>query len=171
MTEPPQRLGKGMITAAWVLLLGLLTLFFNDLLDKQHNPNRDPLTTQQEDGARTVVLQRNRDGHYVAAGTINGVSVDFLLDTGATTVSVPARIARELNLKKGPQTYTSTANGTIITYATRLDRVTLGNITLRRVRAHINPHMEQAEILLGMSFLKYLEFTQRGNKLILRQYR
>ena len=45
MNKHPHRLGKGMIFAAWILVLGLLTLFFNHFLDKQHNPNQE-LTTQ-----------------------------------------------------------------------------------------------------------------------------
>ena len=68
------------------------------------------------------------------------------------------------------QVEVSTANGTIPVNMTTLGRVQIGNIVLNNVRAHINPYMDEEEILLGMTFLKHLEFTQRGDQLILRQY-
>jgi hypothetical protein len=87
-----QRLGKGMIIAAWVLLLLLLTWFFNDRLDAQRNPNRQ-LATATATEIPEVRLVRNRFGHYVASGTINGHPVEFMLDTGATDVSIPAAVS------------------------------------------------------------------------------
>lgn len=170
MNEQPQRIGKGMIFAAWIVVIGLLTLFFNSFLDKQHNPNQTLSTNYDENGVREVILQRNRDGHYVANGTINGQAVVFFLDTGATIVSIPEIIANRLNLQRGRAMPVNTANGIITTYYTELDSIALGKIELHHVRASINPHMQSSEILLGMSFLKHLEFTQRGNTLILRQY-
>jgi len=170
MNDVPQKLGKGMITFAWICALGVLTLFFNMLVDKQHNPNTDLNTELSEDGSRTVTLKRNRSGHYVANGTINGQKVHFLLDTGATTVSVPERISGKLGLERGVEIDTVTANGMTTTYSTEINKITLGNIELHNVRASINPNMVGDEVLLGMSFLKHLEFTQRGNILILKQY-
>lgn len=170
MSHSPQRLGQGMMIAAWILALGLLTFFFNQFLDNRRNPNRDLPTQQRQDGVREVTLQRNRDGHYVANGKINGVPVVFFLDTGATTVSIPAPLAEQLQLKRGIAMQANTANGVITTFSTHLDTVTLGAIELHRVRANINPQMSNSdEVLLGMSFLRQLEFTQRGNTLILRQ--
>ena len=85
----PQRLGKWMITAAWLLLLMLLTWFFNSQLDRQRNPNRQVLTATSTTGLPEVQLKRNRFGHYVASGLINGQPAEFMLDTGATDVSIP----------------------------------------------------------------------------------
>ena len=121
------------------------------------------------DGVREVVLRQNRAGHYVASGGINGQPVTFLLDTGATSVSIPASVAGRLGLKRGAAMRAHTANGTVTTYATRLDEVRLGNISLENVRADINPHMLGDEVLLGMSFLRKLEFTQRDRELTIRQ--
>ena len=70
-----------MVIAAWVILLLLLTVFFNDRLDKQNNPNRQ-LSTVTTGGNPEVRLQRNRHGHYVASGSINGQAVEFMLDHG-----------------------------------------------------------------------------------------
>ncbi len=165
-----QRLGKGMITLVWIMLLGLLTWFFNGWLDDQRNPNRQTQVRISSEGVREVVLERNRQGHYVATGNINGQTVEFLLDTGATEVSIPAGVARELGLRRGASLMAQTANGTIMTYATLLDSIELGGIVLHDIRANINPYMEGNSILLGMSFLKHLEFTQRGNTLTLKEY-
>lgn len=165
-----QNLGKGMIVVAWIFVLALLTLFFNSFLDKQNNPNQNVTTQYHNDGIREVRLQRNRSGHYVANGTINGHPVIFFLDTGATIVSIPEHLNKDLKLERGSPLRVSTANGIITTYSTQLDKIALGKIELYHVRASLNPQMKQEEILLGMSFLKHLEFTQRGNTLILRQY-
>lgn len=156
-----------MLFAAWIVVLLLLTLLFNNWLDRQHNPNVNTVSTVR-DGVAEVVLQRNRYGHYLAAGEINGHPVTFLLDTGATDVSVPLAVAERVGLEAGPQRRYQTANGPITTYTTRLASVRVGEIELKRIRAHINPAMQQEEVLLGMSFLKHLEMVQRGNQLTLR---
>lgn len=163
------RVGALMAVLAWVVVLSLLGLFFSGWMDKLNNPNQQVRTQLSAGGVREVVLEQNRAGHYVASGTINGHPVTFLLDTGATSVSVPAGIARTLGLKRGAPLRASTANGTITTYATRLDEVRLGNIVLENIRADINPRMHGDEVLLGMSFLRKLEFTQRGRELTIRQ--
>lgn len=165
-----QRTGKVMIIAGWIIGLGLLSLLFNNLLDKQQNPNQHVAARMGNGGVHEVVLQRNRYGHYVANGEINGHTVEFLLDTGATDVSVPQSLADRLGLERGqPITY-DTANGSITAYLTRIHDLRLGNIELQDIPASINPYKGDDTILLGMSFLKHLEFTQRGDTLIIRQY-
>lgn len=169
-TEPAQRMGKGMMYAAWIVALGLLTLGFNDWIDGQDNPNRR-VKSSASAHAVEVQLQQNRHGHYRASGEINGHRVEFLVDTGATEVSVPARLAEEIGLARGTAGQATTANGVVTTYATRLARLRLGDIELDDVRAHINPGMSGDEVLLGMSVLRHLEFAQRDGTLTLRQIR
>ena len=164
----PQRLGNQMIVIAWILGLGMLTWFFGHYLDRQHNPNEDVMSSSHS-GSTEVLLERNREGHYVASGRINGRPVTFMLDTGATMVSVPGRLADKLSLARGPMMQVTTANGNIPVYSTILDEVQLGGIVLRNIRASINPYMDDDDILLGMSFLKQLDFSQEGNTLTLRQ--
>lgn len=168
MTDPTRKLGRNMIWLMWLVLLGLLTLYFSKVLDKQYNPNQN-LVQRQTGEAQEVVLLRNRYGHYVASGLINDQPVVFMLDTGASDISIPESLARRLGLKRGRPVVYQTANGTITNYATRLDSVTLGNITLQDLPASINPNMGGDEVLLGMSFLKHVEFSQKGNTLTLRQ--
>ena len=164
-----RRSGAGMIIAAWLLILGLLAIPFSGLLEDKHNPNRNVEGARLSDGSAEVTLLRNRQGHYVAPGLINGRPVSFMLDTGATVVSVPETMARDIGLTRGRPVTLETANGTRRAWATRLDRVELGTIRLDNIPAVINPGHGTPQVLLGMSFLKQLEFTQRGRELTLRQ--
>lgn len=161
-----RRLAGGMHYLSWLVLLALLTAYFNDFIGDRRHPNRHLALV--EDGPGEVILQRNRAGHYVAPGRINGEPVTFLLDTGATRVSVPAALAERLGLERGREQQSLTANGVISVYATRLDSVQLGGIRLHDVAASINPHMSDRTVLLGMSFMQHLELIQRDGQLTLR---
>lgn len=161
--------GKVFINISWVLLLVGLALLFQEVLDNKANPNQDP-TSLRTSNYTEVTLVRNQQHHYVANGTINGAEVTFLVDTGATLVAIGPALAEELGLKRGYQGIAHTANGTTTTYATTINRLTLGDITLRDVRASITMGMNNEEILLGMSALKQLELTQRNGELRMRQY-
>ncbi len=165
-----KRIGAVMLTLMWVGIFIILSLFFSNILDKQRNPNQAVDTHVLSGDIKELVLKRNKMGHYIANGRINGQSVTFMLDTGATDVSIPGRIAQKLNLKPGAQATYRTANGPVKVRMTMLNTVSLGEIKLQNVRATINPGYKSNEILLGMSFLKHLEFSQRGNTLTLRQY-
>lgn len=159
--------GKWMVLLAWVCGFGLLVLVFGDLLERQVNPNTSPSSMTQ--GSRTeVTLKQNRAGHYVTSGFINGEPVVFLVDTGATDVAVPAHLADALGLVAGRTVLANTANGTVRVAETRIDSVRIGDIEIENVRANLNPGMQDDHILLGMSVLRQLEFTQRGDSLILR---
>lgn len=167
--QQQQKIGKSMVFAMWLVLLALLTLFFDKYLGDQQNPNQQVTQRQTADGSREVVLKQNRYGHYVANGKINGQEVTFLLDTGATDIAIPEKIANRLDLPRGRQVQFQTANGVVRGYSTRLDSVSLGNIRLGDLPASINPHAGHDEILLGMSFLRQLEMNQKDNILTLRQ--
>ncbi len=160
-----KRLGAGMIVTAWVVIFVLFVWYFSRELDRQHNPNQN---IQKGGVATEVILQRNHFGHYVASGEINGHEVEFMLDTGASDVAIGALLAQELGLKKGRPRLYQTANGKVEGYRTLLDTVRIGSILVNEVRGSIIPGLEGRQVLLGMSFLKHLEFTQRGETLILR---
>ncbi|MDP3585661.1 MAG: TIGR02281 family clan AA aspartic protease [Thiobacillus sp.] len=162
--NPHRAMGRGMAWVASLLLLGLLYLFFEGSLQARDHPNRQ---LQIAPGTE-LTLKRNRAGHYVFPGTINGEAVTFLLDTGATLVSVPAHLGSGLGLKAGAPMPAITANGTVMTRATRIDTLAFGPFEIAGVHASLNPGMGGDQVLLGMSVLKHLEFTQRGDTLILR---
>jgi len=154
-----------MLAIAWVLIMTGLYWFFGSWEASQSNPNTARVLNQQRG---ELTLTRNRAGHYVADGEINGRPVTFLLDTGATWVALPATLARELGLKRGAAVALQTASGTSVGYQTRLESVRLGPIVMRDVGALITDGMDAGTVLLGMNFLKRLEFTQRGGELVLR---
>lgn len=165
-----KRIGTFMVGVMWVLLFIFLLMFFEDVIDQQINPNQNLTTQYTEAGIREVKLQRNRYGHYVTDGFINGQAVVFMLDTGATGVAVPEHVAETLHLKRGAKVQLHTASGVATGYNSILARVAVDDIELEDVRAIINPNDNSDVVLLGMSFLKKIEFTQRGDTLILRQY-
>ena len=159
-------LNRSFVWVAWILALGVLVFAFQDYLDNQYNPNSNPSSSVYGSRA-SVVLQQNRYGHYVVTGTINQQQVVFLLDTGATQVSIPEQVASLLNLPYLDQYWVSTANGRVKVSRTHIDELTIGDIVLNDVDAHINPGMQSDEILLGMSALKRVEFRQTGKQLTL----
>ncbi|NWB90917.1 retropepsin-like aspartic protease family protein [Pseudomonas agarici] len=169
MSQPPgRRAGRVLMMLAWCAGLFLATRFFGQWQQHQENPNK-VIVSQQGDGYIDVQLTGNGQGHFVADGLINGVPVVFMLDTGATDVAIPTEVADRLRLERGLPVTLSTANGRAEGYRTRLDRVQLGDIVLRDVRALVVPGLGGEQVLLGMSALKKLEFTQRGGTLLLRQ--
>ena len=164
-----RRLGGWMYIGFWILLLGFMVMFFNRWLEHERNPNQQLALRTGENGVHVVELKRNRMGHYHVTGSINGHTVEFMLDTGATDIAIPASVAEEIGLQRYGREAFNTANGVAYGYATRLDQVRVGDITLQDLAASINPNMTDDVVLLGMSFLKRIEFTQRGDTLILRQ--
>ena len=173
MQQPHQqqkKMGAIMIAMMWFGIFVVLGLLFSDILERQQNPNQSVHTSVLEGNIRQLQLQRNKRGHYVASGSINSEPVVFMLDTGATDVSIPLAIAQRLGLEHGPRAIYQTANGRVEVSLTRLEQISLGEITLHDIRATINPGYQSDQILLGMSFLKHLEFSQRGNTLTLKQY-
>jgi aspartyl protease family protein len=170
MPHSTKKLGMMFTAAAWILGFLLLALVFSKILEQQSNPNQSISTLQTTD-FQEVVLIRSRNGHYMFDGEINRHKVTFLVDTGATITAIPGELQQKLGLKAGPATSVSTANGLTTAYLTRLDQLSIGDIELFDVNASIIPGMGVGEILLGMNVLKHFELVQRGNELIIRQYR
>lgn len=166
--DAPSRLGKAMLFAAWVVGIALLAMLFQNYLSHKRNPNQDLAFEVGPSGTQQIVLQQNRAGHYVATGTINGEEVVFLLDTGATTVSMPLHLARRLDLPMRPGGRSKTANGMVQTWTTRLDSVSLGGLTARNLRATVLPNFPGDQVLLGMDFLRRFELIQRNDQLTIR---
>lgn len=172
-SPPPgstRKTGRFMLIAAWILGMLVLTQLFGKWETTQYNPNQAPLSQKTQEGRIEVVLQRNRQGHYLVRGKINDRPQTFLLDTGATDIVIPGDIARDLRLRALGRDYAMTANGMIEVERTLLDSVSIGAIILYNVPASINPAMSaDSAILLGMSALRQLDFTQRDGVLTLSQ--
>ena len=110
-----------------------------------------------------VTLAADSRGHFVTDGAVNGSSVRFLVDTGATSIVLPARDAERLGIdyRKGRRAITQTANGPVGVYRVNLTTVRLGDIELQAVDAVV---IEQGLdiALLGMSFLNRVEMKRDG---------
>ena len=119
-------------------------------------------------GVPELVVRQGPGGHYVVPGKVNGADVEFLLDTGATNVALPHALALRLGLERGVPVQIRTASDIVPGYLVTLDRVELGPLSLRRVRAVVTERMIGDEVLLGMSFLRHFELSQRGRILTVR---
>ena len=169
MEHNTKKLGMMFTLSGWIIGFLLIALVFSKILDYQANPNQSVATSKSAQSSE-IVLLRNRNGHYLFDGEINGKTVTFLVDTGATTTSIPLNLQNYLHLKVGPAFNVATANGIATAYMTRLDELKMGEISLTNIKASLNPGLPGDEILLGMDVLKRMELIQRGESLIIRQY-
>jgi aspartyl protease family protein len=156
--------GRGFAWIAVIAVMFGLTAFYQALSQRDGG-----IVSSIENGSHAlVVLQRERSGHYVAEGQINGNVVMFLVDTGATDVAVSEKMARTMGLEFGPRIRVMTAAGPVNAWVTRLDQVRLGSLELNDVRATITPGLNDTA-LLGMSFLKHFSLRQDGDQLRIEQ--
>ena len=116
-------------------------------------------------------LYADPEGHFISDATINGTSVRFVVDTGATAVAMNSRLATSLGLdyKRGARGRAMTANGTIGVYAVKLDTVRVGGIELHNVDAVVHDGDHPTILLLGMSFLNRVDMRRDGTLLTLTQ--
>ncbi|MBK1672150.1 TIGR02281 family clan AA aspartic protease [Ectothiorhodospira shaposhnikovii] len=162
---PSTRLaGRIMLGLFWLLVLVTGTWFYQGVLERQHNPNLHLINGADEHSAE-IVLHRNRAGHYLATGRINGERVEFLLDTGATYLAIPAPMAHRLGLESTGKAWFETANGRVQGDLTILDEVRLGHVVVRSVRAAVIPGMSGDMALLGMSFLNHFDIRIRDGRM------
>jgi aspartyl protease family protein len=119
-------------------------------------------------GNSSVTLKADARGHFIADGQVNGGTVRFMVDTGATAIALPAADAKRLgiNYLKGERGFVQTANGTAPAYRVKLDTVRLGEITLNNVEGVV---LEGGLTmpLLGMSFLNRTEMKRDGETMVL----
>lgn len=167
--DPFPGMGRGMLWVFWLLVVaGGTWLFSSTGNDSPSHPNTN--AQQVVAGDRTELrLQANRRGHYLADGHIEGHAVTFLLDTGATTVVVPAAEADSMGLERGRRIPVRTASGQDHAWRTRINQLEIGPLLLLDVEAAIAPGLE-GHVLLGMSALGQFELNQRQGVLILTQY-
>ncbi len=126
-----------------------------------------PISSKKSDGKIQVIINQDKTGHYRFVGKINGKQVVFLLDTGASLVAIPKKLAIYLELVPGQTVQAKTANGMSTSRLTRINKLEVGGITSLGVLGGIADGMGGDEILLGMSFLKKLEIQQKAGKITL----
>jgi aspartyl protease family protein len=120
-------------------------------------------------GAGTrIVLQMGPGGHYLGKGAINGRTIPFIVDTGATFVSLSNEMAAELGIdtSQGKLARMSSANGTMMARRVTLASVTVGDVTVHNVEASVSPQ-PMPFVLLGNSFLSRFQMRSDDDTLTL----
>jgi aspartyl protease family protein len=123
-------------------------------------------------GPAKIVLTADAQGHFYTTGKINGTSVRFVVDTGATLIALGASDARRIGLdpNKGAKGYVNTANGQALASRLKLDTVRVGDVTLNNIDAVVLQH-ELSPALLGMSFLNRMEMQRSaGTMTLIKRY-
>ncbi len=116
----------------------------------------------------TLAVAADGQGHHWVLGQINGKTTRFLIDTGATTVSLPAAFAKSagIDYQKGQRGILQTANGLAAAFRVTLDSLTIGDITVYQIDATVLENgLDTA--LLGMSFLSRTDMKRDGANLVL----
>ena len=123
--------------------------------------------------ASEVFIRMARDNQFRLTAYINGTAVPAVIDTGASTVSMSAGLAARLgiNYSGGMQGVSHTANGSVRSYSVVLPLVQVGDIALRNVPASVLEALPtpNAEVLIGNSFLRYVEMRRDGDTMTLRR--
>jgi aspartyl protease family protein len=121
----------------------------------------------------STTLWAGRNGFFHADGSINGVPLTFLVDTGANTIAMNIATAQRVGIdyRKGQPGVAKTASGFVRIYGLSLDRVKIGEIELRNVEAGVIEGSQPDTPLLGMSFLGRLEMRRDGDKMeLIKKY-
>ena len=115
-----------------------------------------------------IVLAVGTGGHYTTMGAINGHSVPFLVDTGATTIAMGADVASRIGLDPADsqQSMAITANGAVPTRTIMLKQVTIGDVTIYNIEAMVMPQAMPV-VLLGNSFLSHFQMHSDNDTLVL----
>lgn len=151
-----QQMARWFWLLAWLSLLGLLTLYF-------YSRSQPDVTASGE-----LLLRADQSGHYRLEGAINGQPVQLLLDTGATRITVPQRVAGRLGLTARGSSRVNTAAGPIRVGNGTIETLAMGPLTLYDLAVFINPAATGDEVLVGMNALGRLELVQKERQLLLR---
>lgn len=120
---------------------------------------------------RSVQINSDGRGQFRVAGAINGQSIRFLVDTGATLLALSSDDAARLGIdyRRGERGRVTTASGVTQAWFLELDQVSVGDIRVDGVRTAVVDGPFPAEALLGMSFLRHVGFAEDGGVLTLLQ--
>ncbi len=119
---------------------------------------------------RRIVLHAGSNGHFRTQGQINGRTVNFIVDTGASVVSMSVTDAEAIGLRyqSGQTVQVSTANGVTVGWRVKLSTVRLGSLDVYDVEALVTP-APMPYVLLGNSYLTRFQMTRTNDQLVLEQ--
>ena len=117
----------------------------------------------------SVTLTADERGHFVTTGVVNGTSLRFIVDTGATSVVLSSADAKRvgINFLSAPRAVSQTANGAVPVYRVKLDTLKIGDIQINNVDAMVVEGDRLPIALLGMSFLNRMEMRREGQTMTL----
>ncbi len=165
--------------AIWVIIILALVAGYQyryELQDVGHRITAglipgSPISNRDGDGVVTVTLAKAENGHFEVRGDVNGATVPFIVDTGASSIVLSADDARRAGLDPDKLSYGTpiiTANGIAKAANVTLDSLKIGAIERRNIRAMVTQDGRMAGSLLGMNFLNTLSgFSVRGDRLML----
>jgi len=118
--------------------------------------------TEKKNSSELIAI--NAAGQYITQGSVNGRAVTFLVDTGATSVAINSRDARRLGINFATEKpgMVATAGGPVRAYSLTLDRVKVGEIEARNIRAVVLEGNYPTLALLGMTWLKHVEIVENA---------
>ena len=129
-----------------------------------------PVSVGSRTGGRRVVLMADARGHFINTGMINGTRMQYMVDTGASTVAIGKPDADRMGLQytKGQAVQMNTANGVAQGWLIRLDSVRIGDVEVYGVEAVVTPQ-GMPYVLLGNSLLAAFQMTRTNDQLVLEK--
>lgn len=120
------------------------------------------------DGGKRITLTAGSGGHFFATGQINGSTVQFMVDTGATMVAMSIADAQRMgiNYQAGQRGNVSTANGVAPAWKVTLQSVRIGDVVVYQVDALVSP-APMPYVLLGNSFLSHFQMNRTNDQMVL----
>jgi len=158
-------MGLWMMLGFWAMIFGFGFLGARHYLAEQAKANPPHIVATKPGDGPAIAIDASRRGHYTVEGLVNGHPVSFLIDTGATLVSIPEHVAEQIGLQKGEAGLAITANGYSTVYDANVDTLEIGPLRQVNVAASISPGLTSDEALLGMSFLRHFTLVQVGDQL------
>ncbi|WP_287741704.1 TIGR02281 family clan AA aspartic protease [Diaphorobacter sp.] len=131
-----------------------------------------PVSIGGSAAGQRIVLKADARGHFINSGFINGRVMQYMVDTGATTVAIGRPDAQRMGLKfeQGQPVMMNTANGTAQGWRMRLESVRVGDVELRSVDAIVTAEA-MPYVLLGNSFLREFHMNRSGDEMVLQRRR
>jgi clan AA aspartic protease (TIGR02281 family) len=118
---------------------------------------------------KSLVLDHGSGGHYYLDSEVNGIPVKFVVDTGASVVSLPSSVASAANIACNSEKITlETANGSVLACTAVIAKLKFGSFLIKDVAAAIIPNLRQP--LFGMNILKQFNITQNDNKMKITEH-
>jgi aspartyl protease family protein len=160
VSRAPRQTGLIPMMIFWFVVMGLLYVGMTHYL----KPKAAQVLANGD-----LVIARARDGHFYAPGTVNGQAVIFMVDTGASLVSVSEPLAQTAKMRGGVPTTFHTANGSHPGRVVDGVVVAVGPVQVSNVRVGVGLVMgDDNQALLGQSFLGKFDISMTQNQMVLR---